>query len=204
MKLMRKLMLWSFFALWLLASSNVDGALINRGGGLIYDDVLNVTWTQNAGLALSVNTPGADKWTPFLNWADTLVYAGYDDWRLASMDVNGDQIIVQCGSANEVECRDNEYAYMYYFNLGGNPFEDKSGDQTAVNGVAVDDVWRAYRFGSFDFFDFRFGFANQGQFASATVWAVRDGDSAQVPEPASALLLGIATLVLLRRVLARR
>ena len=27
-------------------------ALIDRGGGLIYDDVLNITWLQDAGYAL--------------------------------------------------------------------------------------------------------------------------------------------------------
>jgi hypothetical protein len=37
----------------LLFSTTVHSTLIDRGGGLIYDDVLNVTWLQNANLAAS-------------------------------------------------------------------------------------------------------------------------------------------------------
>lgn len=168
---MRKLLCGICFGLSLAWASRATGTLISRGGGLIYDDVLDVTWIQNASLASSVNTMGADKWTPFLNWANALVYAGYDDWRLASMDANGDGIINECST--EVLCRDNEYAYMYFFNLGGTPFEDKTGDQIAINGVPVNDVWRVYRWGNLDYFDFRNGLVLQGQVSFATAWAVR-------------------------------
>jgi hypothetical protein len=196
-KILRPTLLAIFVWLSLLPASIATGTLINRGGGLIYDDVLDVTWTQNAGLASSVTTFGPDRWSQFLAWADALVYAGYDDWRLASMDVNGDGTIVECGTANEPECRDNEYAYMYYFNLGGSPFDDETGDQTTANGLAIDDVWRVYRFGNFDYFDFRNGLVLQGQISFASVWAVRDGDSAPVPEPTSLLIFtaGLMCLV---------
>ena len=97
--------------------------LFDRGGGLIYDDVLDITWLQDANLAGPMN------WADWLAWADELNYGGYDDWRLASMDVNGDDIIVNCDGATESACRDNELGYMYYQNLMGNFSEDLTGAQ---------------------------------------------------------------------------
>lgn len=35
-------------ALTLAASSSANAALVDRGGGLIYDTILNVTWLQDA------------------------------------------------------------------------------------------------------------------------------------------------------------
>lgn len=33
-----------------VAASTANAMLIDRGGGFIYDDVLNITWTQNANI----------------------------------------------------------------------------------------------------------------------------------------------------------
>jgi hypothetical protein len=87
---------------------------------------------------------------------------------------------------------------MYFFNLGGSPLDDKTGDQIAVSGVPVDDIWRVYRWGNSDYVDFRNGLNLQGQVSFASVWAVRDGDSAQVPEPVSAILLAIGLIAAFR------
>jgi hypothetical protein len=86
-----------------------QAALFDRGGGLIYDDVLDVTWLQDANLAASntfglatgtslglypgdpsgvpgginadghMNWPGARFWIDAMNNAN---YLGYSDWRL--------------------------------------------------------------------------------------------------------------------------
>src|SRR5262249_55132141 len=166
------------FLAGLLFSGNATGKLIDRGGGLIYDDVLNVTWTQNPSLVLCRALGSSDKWSPCVTWADALVYGGFDDWRLASMDVNRDGIIVDCSIVSEAECRDNEYGYMFYYNLGGNPWDNKTGDQTTADGVTINAIHRAYRWGNRDYFDFLNGQILQGVFSASTVWAVRDGDSA--------------------------
>jgi hypothetical protein len=90
-----------------------DAGLINRGGGLIYDDVLDITWLQNANLAATetfglstgvslgthpndtsgingviyaggyMNWPGALFWIDAMNDAN---YLGYDDWRLPTVE----------------------------------------------------------------------------------------------------------------------
>jgi hypothetical protein len=98
----------------LAASGGAQAALHDRGGGLIYDDVLNVTWLQDAnlaatntfGLAYSTNlgdhpndvygptytemisTDGGMNWGAALHWIDAMNaanYLGYHDWRLPTM-----------------------------------------------------------------------------------------------------------------------
>lgn len=68
-------------------------ALIDRGGGLIYDFVLNVTWLQDANYA-KTNGDDADglmDWVDANAWAANLVYYDsvrgitFDDWRLPSV-----------------------------------------------------------------------------------------------------------------------
>lgn len=88
-------------------------ALIDRGDGFIYDDVLDITWTQNA----YINGPGT--WDAQVAWADGYsqthsVYGTFDNWRLPNMDVNGDNSIVDCATASAADCQDNEYGYLYY------------------------------------------------------------------------------------------
>jgi hypothetical protein len=136
-----------------------------------------------------VSAVGSDKWTPFVTWADALVYGGFDDWRLASMDIDGDATIVDCSNVSEANCRDNEYGYMYFYNLAGT---GKTGDQTTADGVTLNAIAREYRWGNFDYFSFALGMNTQGQISRAIAWAVRDGDSVQIPEPGSLSLLTIA------------
>jgi len=106
-------------ALGVLSPEVSRAELHDRGNGLIYDDVLNVTWLQKANLG------GNKKWKEAIEWAANLVYQGYDDWRLPSMSVSSgiptgvNDSPVDCSTATEVECRDNELGYMYYYNLGG-------------------------------------------------------------------------------------
>jgi hypothetical protein len=53
-------------------------SLTDKGGGLIYDTDLDITWLQNANYAGQMSHEDA------LQWAEDLVYQGYDDWRLPS------------------------------------------------------------------------------------------------------------------------
>ncbi len=69
-----------------------NATLWDRGGGLIYDDVLNITWLQDANYAKTwgYDADGRMTWSQAMTWADQLVYAGYDDWRLPrTLPVNG-------------------------------------------------------------------------------------------------------------------
>lgn len=68
-----------------------QASLVNRGGGMIYDTELNVTWLQNwnqaVGSAYDTASPGTGRmtWGDAKAWADTLVFGGFDDWRLPTM-----------------------------------------------------------------------------------------------------------------------
>ena len=74
----------------LFVSGAAQAALFDRGGGLIYDDVLNVTWLQDANYAKTTghSADGYMSWNNATNWAENLSYYDgvrnitYDDWRL--------------------------------------------------------------------------------------------------------------------------
>lgn len=117
------------------ASGAAQAALIDRGGGLIYDDVLNVTWLQDANYAKTSgqDTDGKMNWTAANAWAADLSYydsvrnVTYTDWRLPTMQDTGtrncnfNNVGTDCGwnvqtvSGSTVY---SEMAYMYYTNLG--------------------------------------------------------------------------------------
>ena len=70
--------------------------LWDRGDGLIYDDVLGITWLQDVTLAATENFgvsgvissglgEGQMTWDTAQIWIDAMNaanYKGYDDWRL--------------------------------------------------------------------------------------------------------------------------
>ena len=60
-----------------LVTHMAHATLINRGNGLIYDDVQDITWLQNANLAGDAMT-----WVDSMDWASNLSFGGFDDWRL--------------------------------------------------------------------------------------------------------------------------
>lgn len=79
------------------ATISAQAALINRGGGMIYDDVQDITWLADWNYALTsgyaaanaieddsntIRANGRVGWDAANNWAASLVYGGFDDWRL--------------------------------------------------------------------------------------------------------------------------
>ncbi|MDT4290378.1 hypothetical protein RO575_12475 [Methylomonas sp. MO1] len=119
-----------FLMLGLMVGSGAQASLYDRGGGLIYDDVLNVTWLQDANYARTSGYGGADgtgkmDWATAMTWAANLVYDGYDDWRLATnTPINGSRFIYTSSNSGTADVGYNitsprsELAYMYSVNLG--------------------------------------------------------------------------------------
>ncbi len=119
-----------------------NATLIDRGGGLIYDGVLGITWLQDSNLAAS-NTFGVSgiSLNGYLNWytandwinaMNAANYLGYSDWRLPQvLPVNGvdfDYTVTYDGSTDRgynisapgsayPYTTASEMAYMYYINL---------------------------------------------------------------------------------------
>ena len=98
----------------LFLSNTVRAELIDRGNGLIYDTVLDITWLQDANYASTSGydccdivggcdgdaycevdstcdedfNPSKMTWAQAVKWADQLNYQGFDDWRLVSISVS--------------------------------------------------------------------------------------------------------------------
>ena len=102
------------FLLFVMASA--DAALIDRSGGFIYDDVLDITWAQDA------NINGWDTWDNQIAWAaslslyDSVRDVTWDDWRLPTA-LNGDGSD-PCSGAG---CTGSEMGHL--FNVDGINFQ---------------------------------------------------------------------------------
>lgn len=117
-----------------------QAALYDRGGGMIYDDVLNITWLQDANYAKTSGYDSDGKMTrsEAVSWASNLSYGGFDDWRLPGLNTG----LAYCNSSNWSysggDCGFNsrtvsegtvisEMAYMYYGNMGLKAYFDPNG-----------------------------------------------------------------------------
>jgi len=148
--------------LFLCVSLNSFGALYDRGNGLIYDDVLDITWLQDANYAhssgyslnnateniysispLKISADGQMAWEAAKNWAYNLTYMGFTEFRLPSTNfIDSNDVYTNTCWANDGSCgrgfniTNSELGHMYYVNLE-NPSEvDENGnDQFPGNGI---------------------------------------------------------------------
>lgn len=194
----------------LTASSAAQATLVERGGGLIYDTDLNVTWLANANLA-ATNTFGApvisangvmDWYTAqfWINGMNIANYLGYHDWRLPTTQ----QPDATCyGQSSNISygfgCTGSEMGHLFYNELGGNT----GGANLALfqnaqhNGAYWSDSAANSSF-AWGFDLFRGGYQdNYLRTTNAYALAVRRGDVATVPVPTAAWLLGSGLLGLL-------
>jgi len=141
----------TLLALALLASAAVTGtaqaSLLDRGNGLLYDTVLNVTWLQDANYANTSGyasaTGGAMNWADANTWAAQLNFDGLSGWRLATnTPVSGGDNYDYNYSTNgttdygfNITSPNSELAYMYNVNLGLKDYVNASGAVQANFGV---------------------------------------------------------------------
>lgn len=110
----------------LLSSGAAQAELEDRGGGMLYDTALNVTWLQDANYAKTsgYDADGLMNWSAAKTWADNLSYGGYSDWRLASISAVGEgwqEIFAYDGTTDigyNITNPRSELSYMYYVTLG--------------------------------------------------------------------------------------
>lgn len=168
-------------------------ALINRGGGMIYDEDRNVTWLQDWNYAYTTgyDADGLMTLSEATAWADQLSIGGYTDWRLPTSDTCFNQ-----------KCVGSEMGHLFYTDLGNPsgqltktaPFFNISSSwywsstQTTVSGQPYAWIYIP-RTGTQGL-----GWTRSQQFAVALC----DGDvtvastsNVSVPEPATLALLGL-------------
>lgn len=168
-----------------LLTSHAHAALYDRGGGLIYDDALDVTWLQDANYAMTsgYDSDGLMSWEQASSWATGLVISGYGDWRLPEY-VYGQSYssemqslyrsllgpAQQQGGLNTLATNHND-SYQLFDNIYPTWFwlSDPTNHVTRERYPVVDMTDGT----QFD--------AYRGNTLRA--WAVRDGDVAAIPEP---------------------
>ena len=197
-------------SLLLIISASTQAALFDRGNGFIYDDMLNITWLQDANYASTSDYDDDGKMTKAAaqTWLNSLSFGDASEWRLPS-------VRQATAGFNQTS---SELANLFYDSLGNssnsgqflNSFQDNysNTNQSFLN-THPGLYWLEEDFnlaGTKSWVMWSSGYTgNQNVGTKGYAWAVHDGDIADyldvttVPVPASAFLFGSALMILLIR-----
>ncbi len=130
--------------------ATAQATLIDRGDGLIYDDVLEITWLQDANYAATqyTNTGGAEgdadglmNWDAAMTWAGSLSYVSptygtLTGWRLPTVTDTGspgcDFAYAGTDCGYNVDTATGELAYMFHENLGNQSWYKPDGSPNSA------------------------------------------------------------------------
>lgn len=204
----------------LVSTSAAQASLIDRGGGMIFDTDLNITWLADANYAktsgyaqtfqsLYILADGSMNWGEANTWANNLVYAGYTDWRLPTTL----QPDASCGAQSNIGsyggiCSGSEMGHLFNIELGGTPNRSILVSNNPVELAKFTNIQAGYYWSGTEWasipisYAWAFGFGNNYQMPDNKgytyyAWAVRDGDVAVVPVSAAVWLFGSGLLALL-------
>jgi len=178
-------------------STGAQASLVARTGGMVYDDVNNITWAADANLAQTsgYDADGLMTWANAVAWADQLRLGGYTDWSLpttvpAVWDMN------QTGS---------QMGNLFYTQLGGVAYSSitttHNANYTLFTNVKNSEYWSGSEYATIPSYAWNFNTGNGYQdYYNKDVqyyaWAVRPGDVAAVPVPGAFWLFGSALVAL--------
>lgn len=188
MKNNNKHLFTSILATGLLAlSTGSQAALVQHSTDLIHDSDTNITWMQNA------NLNGPMTWYEATDWANNLVYGGYDDWRLPSYDQLNHLFYDELGAEawnTEVIKGNSNYGLFSNFQFDLYWTADEALGSWSDYAYTYDTVYGAHNYAQ----------PKDGSFGSFYAWAIRGNDitaPAAVPVPAAVWLMGSGLMGLL-------
>jgi hypothetical protein len=202
---MKKLLLICMVAAVLGFSSFAHAELIDRGGGLIYDKDLDITWYDAPAVWRN--------WNDSITWAANLTKGGVTGWRLPNT-VEGPYVWGYDGKTTAgMNIITSEMGHLFYAELGNKGLYDVNG-QLQYDGTRPNDImllnkgpfvnlnggyhWSGteheYAPGKYQAWNFYFYYGMQerdGKSAGGYALAVHPGDiGAPVPIPGAIWLLG--------------
>lgn len=162
-----------------------NAALLDRGGGLIYDTVLDITWLQDA------NTGGNRTWAAASSWAENFSYydsvrgVTWDDWRLpGALPVNGSEYMGELtynGTTDHgynITSTQSELAHLYHVSLGNLSYCEPSSGSTCIE----QEGWELYNTGPFLNFDRNLYWTSASTFVDGWAIALRTAFTPPNPE----------------------
>jgi MYXO-CTERM domain-containing protein len=217
-----------------------QAALVDRGGGMIYDTVRNITWLADMNYAFTSGYAAANAggtgsnlifanglmgWDAATAWANNLVFGGFSDWRLPTLnpaDTTCSNSFSPGGGFPDqyfgTGCTGGELSGLFVTDLGNKAGEsvlNQAGDSVEqianlalFSNVQSNNYWSGTEYAPSPgvAWSFRSNVGSQNSNGKGNVMyavAVRTGDvTASVPEPqtlALALLALGATVVVSRR-----
>lgn len=203
----------------LALTGSAQAALQDRGGGMIYDTTRKITWLADMNYA---NTSGHTGNGVFGNgtmtrsaaiaWADGLVYGGFSDWRLPTLNLSDASCTGGIGPGSGFNCTGGELSGLFVTDLGNKARESvlyQVGDTpeqianfALFSNVQNNSYWSSTNYtGGFPGAEWSFAATSGVQGISVIIMgnavAVRPGDVAAVPEPQTyaLLLVGLGAVV---------
>ena len=193
---LNRLRLATLLFLW-CSSSAAHAILMDRGGGLLYDEVLDVTWISDADYARTsgYSETGNLNWYEAMEFVEQLVYFDplrgqyWDDWRLPFIE--GEDRFSICIFAN---CKETELGHLFVV-TGTSAFTNVSGFVT--NWTSGESPRKHPQIGRDDNLTWIFNshtkrYQEGGKSPGNTpnIWILRDGDvGAPISEPSTKSIL---------------
>ena len=195
-------------ALCLLGVGNASATLIDNSDGTVTQirgDGSRLVWLKDANYAQTsgFDADGQMNWFQSMDWAATLNFAGFSDWRLPSaLNIDG------TGPCDSLNCTNSEMGNLYYVEFGGQPFAPPLDWTPFINVqyLIYSDYWTSTDGTSPSVpnaarvFNFTFGDSGEtgiGKLQNnfpAYAWAVRDVPAIPEPETYAMMLAGLGML----------